>query len=110
VVKSEVGTYVDNKVTLTMTRDGAAWVKRTIRKSAFAAITGQNYAAHFIFEGMVYDEERSTVENAPVFAASISVPLTDLYIPYIVRITSAGDVQIVRDEDMDVLPEIDDSI
>jgi hypothetical protein len=107
-VKSEVGTYADNRVTLRITRDGAAWVSRTLRKSDFGSLVGgESYARHFILEGMVYDADRTRAERLPAFAASISVPLSDLYIPFIVRVTAGGDVQIVRDEDMDVVPEID---
>jgi hypothetical protein len=109
-VKSEVGTYVDNQVTLRITRaDGSQWVNRTLHKSDFAALTGEAYARHFILEGMVYDEERSNTEKMPVFAASICVPMSDLYIPFVVRVTAGGDVQVVRDEDMDVLPDINPS-
>jgi hypothetical protein len=108
-VKSDVGTYVDNKVTLRLTRDGAAWVNRTLHKSDFAAhVSGESYASHFLFEGMVYDEERTAAEHLPVFAASISVPMTDLYIPFIVRVSNGGEISISRDEDMDVLPEIEE--
>jgi hypothetical protein len=59
---------------------------------------------------MVYDDERSAAEHLPVFAASISVPLTDLYIPFVVRVSAGGDVQITRDEDMDVLPDVEDTV
>ena len=108
-VKSEVGTYVDNKVTLRISRaDGSEWVNRTVRKSDFAAIMGDSYTRHFILEGLVYDEERTQNENRPVFATSISVPMTDLYIPFIARVNASGQLEIVRDEDMDVLPQIDE--
>jgi hypothetical protein len=84
-------------------------VNRTLHKSDFAALTGEAYARHFILEGMVYDEERSNTEKMPVFAASICVPMSDLYIPFVVRVTAGGDVQVVRDEDMDVLPDVNPS-
>jgi hypothetical protein len=108
-VRSEVGTFADNQVTLRITRDGAQWVTRTLHKTDFAAYAGgEAYARHFILEGMVYDEDRTLSEKQPVFAASICVPLSDLYIPFVVRVTAAGDVQISRDEDMDVLPNLEE--
>jgi hypothetical protein len=111
-VKSDVGTFVDNKVSLRLTRaDGTQWVSRSFRKSDFGALAGsESYARHFILEGMVYDDERSAAEHLPVFAASISVPLTDLYIPFVVMVSAGGDVQITRDEDMDVLPDVEDTV
>jgi hypothetical protein len=34
--------------------------------------------------------------------------MTDLYIPFIVRVSNGGEISISRDEDMDVLPEIEE--
>lgn len=100
-VKDETGQlYVDNEVTLTLTRaDGSVFLRRTFTKASFDEWLDDDYRRHGVLMGFVFDK----VEDGRArFAASVSHPTSeDEYIPIVVTVTPQGAVSMARDTEMD---------
>lgn len=88
VVHDDMGAaYYDNRVDVTVTRDGAAFFSRAYTKEAFADFLSANESRGMVLLGMAYDPERSNeraihigaqigqigIEEGPAF--SIEIPL-----------------------------------
>lgn len=99
-VKDETGqVFVDNRITLTVRRaDGSVAISKTFTKTNFEPYLNANFRKAGILEGLVFDE----VDGQQLeFAASVSLPQTDEYIPLEVKIDNMGQVKIERDSEMD---------
>lgn len=99
-VKNDMGdTYVDNTITLRITRDkGEKVLSKTFTKHSFSSIVADNFLPQFILEGMVFDK---TTPQGIVLAASLSVPQTDLYIPISITVASDGKMTIVKEDEIE---------
>ena len=100
LVKDETGQqFVDNRITLRVLRaDGSVAISKTFTKASFNDYIDANYRQTGILEGLVFDK----VDNQYLeFAASVSLPQTDEYIPLEVKIDNFGHVTIKRDSEMD---------
>ena len=53
-----------------------------------------------MLEGLVYDDVRSAEKKEITLAASVSYPMTDLYIPFVLVVSQDGKLSISKDEDM----------
>ena len=100
LVKDEAGDkFVDNSITLEVRRsDGSVAINKTFTKASFEAYLDAHYRKAGILEGLVFDEVDGLWLE---FAASVSLPLTDEYIPLEVKIDNYGNVKIERDSEMD---------
>jgi hypothetical protein len=100
VVKDETGQgYVDNVITVSVSReDGSVFFSRTFAKADFREMLDADYVKTGILEGLVFDKAEG---DYLFFAASVSHPHTDEYIPMVVRLSRMGDVNITRDTQMD---------
>ena len=100
IVKDEAGfQFVDNSITLEIRRsDGSVAISKTFTKASFDEHLDNNYRKAGILEGLVFDEVDGQCLE---FAASVSLPQTDEYIPLEVKIDNFGNVRIERDSDMD---------
>lgn len=106
-VKSDAGIFVDNRIILKITREnGAVLVSKTFTKQNFASLIPDRYLVHSILEGMVFDDEKTSDSKNIVLAASVSIPMTDLYIPFSMTIASDGKMTMQVDEDMGDLPPL----
>lgn len=100
MVKDETGQqFVDNRISLVVRRaDGSVAIQRVFTKAMFEGYVDANYRKGGILEGFVFDE----VDGQQLkFAASVSLPQTDEYIPLVVKIDNFGNVKIERDSEMD---------
>lgn len=100
IVTDEAGyKFVDNSISLTVQRaDGSVAISKTFTKATFADYIDSNYRKAGILEGLVFDEvDGQSLE----FAASVSLPQTDEYIPLEVKVDNFGNVSIERDSEMD---------
>jgi len=100
MVMDETGQkFIDNRIALRVIRaDGSVFFQRTFTKAAFERLLDNDYRQTGILEGLVYDK----VEGATLyFAASVSHPQTDEYIPIVVTVSSMGDVDIRLDTQLD---------
>lgn len=96
---SDGSPYMDNSVELTITQGGTQVLQRQFTKKDFSAVIGANFLESAILEGFVYDH----VENGKfLFAASVCVPTTDLYVPVRVLISAQGTVSIEKDNSADI--------
>ena len=100
MVKDEIGQqFVDNSVTLEVSRqDGTVFYSRKFTKKDFDNYLDDDYRATGILEGIVFDKADGDWLE---FAASVSHPQTDEYIPLIVRLSRMGELSIKRDTQMD---------
>lgn len=107
-VKSDLGIFADNHIILKITREnGSVLFSRTFTKQSFSSFLSDNYLSHFILEGMVFDDEKTSDSKNIVLAASVSVPMSDLYIPFSITITPDGKMTIIKDEDMGELSPLE---
>lgn len=100
MVADETGQkFVDNTISLVINRDdGSVVLERKFTKKDFDSQLDDDYRATGILEGLVFDK----VEDGRArFAASVSHPQTDEYIPLVVMVSQGGSIQIERDTQLD---------
>ena len=91
--------FVDNRISVKVARsDGSVFFSRTFTKAAFESYLNNDYRQTGILEGLVYDKAEG---NNLFFAASVSHPQTDEYIPFVVSLSNLGDIGIRLDTDLD---------
>ena len=91
--------FVDNQISVVVRRaDGSTAISKRFTKANFEQYLDEEYRKHGILEGLVFDK---VDEQQLVFAASVSLPQTDEYIPLVVRIDNFGNVTVKRDSEMD---------
>ena len=100
MVEDETGQkFVDNHITVKVVRaDGSVFFNRTFTKAAFESYLNNDYRQTGILEGLVFDRVEG---NNIFFAASVSHPQTDEYIPFVVSLSNLGAVGIRVDSDLD---------
>ena len=107
-VKSDMGLFVDNQIKVKITRDnGTALFEKTFTKNDFAAHLAKKYLSKSILEGLVFDDVRTEEKRELTLAASVSYPMTDLYIPFVLVVSQNGKLSISIDEDMGEIPFLD---
>lgn len=97
-------TYVDNKITLRLTRGSELVFNKTFTKHDFASVVGDDFLSKSILEGMVYNK---TTPSGIVYAASVCYPQTDLYVPLSITITADGKMTILREEFLEEAYDVD---
>ncbi len=100
MVKDENGQkFIDNRIELVIRRaDGSVFFKKTFTKNTFDENLDNDYRKTGILEGLVFDKVDG---NTLRFAASVSHPQTDEYIPLVVTISKSGQMSIKRDTQLD---------
>lgn len=100
-VKNEQGDeFVDNSITLRVTSEGKILLNRSFTKSSFASLLHDRFLKSAILEGIVYD---TVVDGKARFAASVSYPESDLYVPIHLLVSASGQVSIEKAELLDDL-------
>jgi len=95
--------FVDNVFTMVVSRsDGSVFFRRKFTKSQVMQYLDDNYRKAGVFEGLVFDR---TDGDWLLFGASVGLPQTDEYIPLVVKLSRMGQLQILRDTEMDTPPE-----
>ena len=100
MVKDEYGQqFVDNRISLRILRpDGTVFFDRGFTKAAFESFLDDDYRQTGVLEGFVFDRVEG---NNLFFAASVSHPQTDEYIPLVVTVSNLGEVGIRPDTELD---------
>ena len=62
-----------------------------------------------VLEGLVFDDVRTSEKKEIILAASVSYPMTDLYIPFILTVSQDGKLSITKDEDMGEMTFLEDN-
>ncbi|MGN0282752.1 MAG: DUF4738 domain-containing protein [Prevotella sp.] len=104
MVKDETGQlFVDNVISIVITRgDGSTFYRHKFTKASFDSCLDDDYRKTGILEGLVFDRvEGQTLR----FAASVSHPGTDEYIPIVLTIDRFGNTSIKRDTQLDTNAE-----
>lgn len=101
-VKDEFGTeFYDNRVTISIQKDGNALVSRSFRKSDFEAYLPSKDKQHSVFQGMAFIPETSSA-NTFHFGAQVGVPGLDGEGPaFTVVLDTNGGLSITRDLNQD---------
>ena len=100
-VKSDMGTFVDNSIKVKITRDnGTTLFEKTFTKNDFASSLPTKYLKRSVLEGLVFDDVRTAEKKEITLAASVSYPMSDLYIPFVLVVSQDGRLSISKDEDM----------
>ena len=101
MVKDETGQkYVDNIISVSVMRaDGSKFYSHQFTKADFLQYLDDDYSKTGILEGLVFDKADGDWLE---FAASVSHPHTDEYIPLVVRLSRMGQLTIQRDTQMTI--------
>lgn len=99
-IKNDLGDiYLDNKITLRINREkGGRVFNKVFTKRAFSDLIGEDFLSKSILEGMVFDK---VTPQGFVFAASVSFPQTDLYVPISLLVSPEGKLTMRKEELMD---------
>lgn len=108
-VKSEMGTFAENRISVKILREsGTTLFVKEFQKADFASHLTSDYLSHSILEGLVFDDVKTSENNQITLAASVSYPMTDLYIPFTIVISQDGKMALSKDEDMGELTPLDE--
>ena len=100
MVKDETGqAYLDNVIELKITRaGGGVFFQKIFTKASFDSFLDDDYRHTGILEGLVFDKAEGGLLK---FAASVSHPNTDEYIPILIKIDRNGNMKMERDVNLD---------
>lgn len=100
-VKSDMGLFVDNIIKVRITQsNGTSLFEKTFTKNDFASYLPEKYLKRSVLEGLVFDDVRTAEKKEITLAASVSYPMTDLYVPFTLVVTQNGKLSISKDEDI----------
>lgn len=100
VVTDELGQrYYDNRVEVTITRDGAPFYNKKFTKEAFIDFISDKDIETGILQGIAFDDVDNK-ENGLRFGAQVGVPGED-GIPFVIIINSEGMASITKDNVLD---------
>lgn len=110
-VKSDMGLFMDNSIQVKITREnGTVLFEKRFTKNDFAAYLPAKYLNRSVLEGLVFDDVRTAENKELTLAASVSYPMTDLYIPFILVVSQDGKLSVSKDEDMGEMTFLQDSV
>lgn len=107
MVKDDNGQqHIDNRITLTIKRrDGSVFLSREFTKATFDSYITDDYRKRGTLEGLVFDH----IDGPNLrFAASVSFPQTDEYIPLTIVITPQGSMSVAVDNELDTSGDDDE--
>ena len=109
-VKSNMGLFMDNSIRVKIAREnGTTLFEKKYTKGDFAAYLPAKYLKRSVLEGLVFDDVRTNEKKEITLAASVSYPMTDLYIPFILVVSQDGRLSISKDEDMGEMTFLENS-
>ena len=104
-VKSDMGLFADNEIKVRIIREnGSVLLDKTFTKNDFKAYLSEKYLKNSVLEGLVFDDVRTAERNQIILAASVSYPMTDFYVPFVLVVSQDGKLSISQDEDMAEIP------
>ena len=99
VVTDEQGLkYYDNTITLEIMTGGKLFANKVFSKNTFVSYLEPDFIQHAILEGLVFDK---VTDYGLMFAASVSYPESDLYVPFHVTVLPNGTLSIDKADLMD---------
>ena len=108
-VKSDMGTFADNRIRIKIQHEnGSPLFDKAFTKEDFAPYLPANFLANSILEGMVFDDVKTAANKEITLAASVSYPMTDLYVPFTIVVSQSGKMTLAKDEDMGELTPLEE--
>lgn len=102
-VKNDAGeVFVDNIITLRVSRGSEKVFSKTFTKESFSTIVDQQFMKRAILEGLVFDK---VTPQGLRFIVSVSYPQTDMYIPVALTIAADGKMSMAKNNEMFELEE-----
>ncbi len=98
VTNGQGESFLDNRITLSLTQGGRTVVNKVFTKETFASLVNAKFMQYAILEGLVLDEATS---QGIVYAASVGYPQTDLYVPLRITVSADGKVSLTKEELME---------
>ncbi len=96
--------YADNYIRLRVNREGKEIFNKAFTKRHFKSYVEESFISRAILEGMAFDK----ADNGNLrFAASVSYPASDIYIPLSITVAPDGSYQITKDEILDTVVTAD---
>ena len=83
--------YYDNTITLEIMTGGKLFANKVFSKNTFVSYLEPDFIQHSILEGLVFDK---VTDYGLMFAASVSYPESDLYVPFHVTVLQNGNLSI----------------
>ena len=83
--------YYDNTITMEVMTGGSVFAHKIFNKNTFASYLEADFLKRSILEGLVFDK---VTENGLLFAASVSYPESDLYVPFNIILLPNGNLSI----------------
>lgn len=109
IVKSDMGTFQDNRITVKILREnGTSLFTKSFTKNDFSTHLPADFLAHSVLEGVVFDDEKTLNNKEVTLAASVSYPMTDLYVPFTLVVSQNGTLSVMKDEDMGELTPLEE--
>ncbi len=95
-VKDNIGqVFIDNIITLSVSKeDGNSFAKFRFTKTAFNKYLTQMFREEGILDGMAFD---CTEGDTAYFGASVSIPQSDEFMPFSVKLAGDGSITIALD-------------
>ena len=90
--------YYDNTISLRVTTGDSNIFNKDFTKQTFASYLEADFLQHSILEGLVFDK---VTDDGLMFAASVSYPESDLYVPFHVVVLPKGVLSIDKADMMD---------
>ncbi|NCC10852.1 MAG: DUF4738 domain-containing protein [Bacteroidia bacterium] len=98
-VSDESGdSFMDNKIIVRLSCDSKVVFNRTFTKTDFMSVVSPDFLRKAILEGVVFDR---VSDEGFVYAASVSYPQTDLYVPIAIVISLDGKMRIEKVDKME---------
>lgn len=108
-VKSDMGLFADNVIKVKITRgNGSVLFEKTFTKNDFSVHLTGKFLKRSVLEGLVFDDVRTSENKEITLAASVSYPMTDLYVPFVLVVSQDGKLSISLDEDMGEMTFLED--
>ncbi|MDE5676925.1 DUF4738 domain-containing protein [Phocaeicola sp.] len=108
-VRSDMGLFADNRAIVRISRENGHRVfSKIFTKYSFSEFLKPTNFPHYVLEGIVFDEEKTQAGENIVLAASVTFPQTDMYVPFSITITPEGKMSILKSEDMEDLPPVEE--
>lgn len=110
LVKSDMGTFYDNRIDVKILHDnGKSLFSKSFTKNDFSDHLTSDFLLHAVLEGVVLDDVKTAADKQITLAASVSYPMTDLYVPFTLVISQSGKLTLAKDEDMGELTPIEEA-
>ena len=98
IIRSAVGNFMDNRILLSIQKNGKEFLKKSFTRNDFTPHVEFKETNQFRLEGLVFDAINTEENKELTFAANMTYPDSDLYIPFRIVVSQQGKCSISLDE------------